>query len=255
MKLGLKLWSTNTDYYFDEAKRLYEEGWFDYIELYVVPKSLNTLDKWKTLNIPFVLHAPHFTNGFNLAKREYEKTNFSIYQEVKQFADKLAVDYIVFHGGIDGEIEETARQLKNFNEPRALIENKPYKALPNKMKGEFCRGGTLQEIEFVMKETGCGFCLDVGHCFCSANSQNIDVWNYLKKFQILNPASYHFSDNFIDATDDKHLHLGQRNYDFKRILDIINLEKNVAVETNKISKIDLDDFIEDVKWLRHLKFD
>jgi len=47
----------------------------------------------------------------------------------------------------------------------------------------------------------------------------------------------------------------QGNYDFKRILDIINLEKNVAVETNKISKIDLDDFIEDVKWLRHLKFD
>lgn len=27
MKLGLKLWSTNTDNYLEEARRLYKEGW------------------------------------------------------------------------------------------------------------------------------------------------------------------------------------------------------------------------------------
>ena len=51
-KKGLKLWSINTDAYYNEAKRLYAEGVFDYIELYVVPNSLDTLAKWKELHYP-----------------------------------------------------------------------------------------------------------------------------------------------------------------------------------------------------------
>lgn len=42
-KLGLKLWSTNTDYYLKAAEKLYKEGYFDYIELYVVPNTVSTL--------------------------------------------------------------------------------------------------------------------------------------------------------------------------------------------------------------------
>ena len=42
-KKGLKLWSVNTDYYYDEAIRLYSEGVFDYIELYVVPDTLEKI--------------------------------------------------------------------------------------------------------------------------------------------------------------------------------------------------------------------
>ena len=42
-KIGLKLWSINTDYYYDEAKRLYDEGVFDYIELYVVPDTITAI--------------------------------------------------------------------------------------------------------------------------------------------------------------------------------------------------------------------
>jgi hypothetical protein len=33
LKVGLKLWSTNTDHYLREAKRLYAEGVFDYNEV------------------------------------------------------------------------------------------------------------------------------------------------------------------------------------------------------------------------------
>ena len=122
-KLGLKLWSVNTDYYYEEAKKLYSQDVFDYIELYVVPHSLDTLLKWKELNIPFIIHAPHFAHGFNLAKKEKEGSNLEIYKEVKQFADELNAQFIIFHGGIDGDIKETARQLASFNEPRALIES------------------------------------------------------------------------------------------------------------------------------------
>ena len=247
-KKGLKLWSCNTDYYYDEAIRLY--GYYDYIELYVVPETIDTLDKWKKLEIPYIIHNAHFAQGFNLAKKEKEKQNFEIYKETKRFADDLNAQYIIFHGGIDGDIKETARQLAAFNEPRALIENKPYVALPNRMGGDFCRGYNIDEIKYVMDNTGCGFCLDFGHAICAANSQKLDVYDYCKSFLKLNPNMYHLTDvNDIKSPYDSHLHLGTGELDFGRIFDMIQDEKMVTFETIKNSKENLNDFAEDMKWL------
>ena len=186
-KFGLKLWSINTDYYYNEAIRLYKEGVFDYIELYVVPDTLDTLDKWKKLNIPFIIHCPHFAHGFNLAKFEKKESNRKIFDEVQKFADNLNALYIVIHGGIDGNIEETASQLASFNEKRALIENKPYVALPNRMGGNFCRGYNIDEIKLVMNSVKCGFCLDFGHAICAANSLKVEPYLYIEDFLKLKP--------------------------------------------------------------------
>ena len=248
LKKGLKLWSCNTDYYYDEAIRLYD--YYDYIELYVVPETIETLNKWKKLKIPYIIHNAHFAQGFNLAKKEKERQNLEIYKETKRFADELDAQYIIFHGGIDGDIKETARQLVAFNEPRALIENKPYVALPNRMGGEFCRGYNLDEIKFVMDNTGCGFCLDFGHAICAANSKKLDVYNYCRNLLKLNPNMYHLTDvNDIKSPYDSHLHLGTGELDFGRIFDMIQDDKMVTFETVKNSKENLNDFAEDMKWL------
>ena len=69
-KIGLKLWNTNTDFYLSEAQKLFEKKVFDYIELYIVPNNLDKLDKWKKLNIPFDIHAPHYAHGMNLSKKD-----------------------------------------------------------------------------------------------------------------------------------------------------------------------------------------
>ena len=75
-RIGLKLWSTNTDPLADAAARLFEDGVFAYIELFVVPGSSETLPAWTRLHadygIPFVIHNAHTAQGFNLAKREME---------------------------------------------------------------------------------------------------------------------------------------------------------------------------------------
>lgn len=256
MRLGLKLWSTNTDFYLDEAKRLYKEHLFDYLELYVVPDTLNTIEKWKTLKtklgIPFTLHAPHFAHGVNLAKKSFEKTNFRIFKEVAQFEKELNSNYTVVHGGLDGSVEETAKQLKQLKGLKVLIENKPHKALPTLMNGDFCRGATVEEIEYIIKEAEVGFCLDVGHAICTANSLKQDQYDFLARFNDLNPTCYHLSDNFIDNEYDKHLHFGQGNYNIKRILGIINTSKNIAIETNKNNSDDLEDFIKDRDYLYKL---
>ena len=74
-KIGLKLWSINTDYYLKEAERLYHKGVYDYIELYVVPDTEDTLSAWKKLTIPYIIHNAHFAHGFNLAKSEAKARN------------------------------------------------------------------------------------------------------------------------------------------------------------------------------------
>lgn len=251
MKLGLKLWSNNTDAYLNEAKKLYERGIYDYIELYVVPNTLETISHWKKLDIPFTLHAPHFIHEVNLADASKEKYNIEIFKQVETFFNELNAKYMVVHSGIEGNIEETIRQLKIIKPKKMLIENKPFVA-PLR-DNRICRGATIEEISKVIDEIGCEFCLDVGHSICTANSLKIEPYQYIEQFNALNPACYHLSDNFIDSELDKHFHFGQGNYDLKKIFDIIDLSKNIAIETNKNSKENLDDFIEDVKWLKNLK--
>ena len=416
-KRGLKLWSVNTDYYYDEAIRLYHAGVYDYIELYIVPDTLETLDKWRTLalcgrgqgegcrkathfyskqsleyskelrknmtdaenilwyylrnrqlhnlkfrrqeaigeyivdfvcyenkliieldgsghlaekqishdvkrdkfltdngfrvlrifnndvfnniegvieyilnnveddpspltplpqgargtnqmtpatpltspqrvmgtGLPFIIHNAHFAQGFNLAKKEKEERNREVYEQTKQFADELDAKYIIFHGGIDGDIRETAVQLALFNEPRALIENKPFVALPNRMGGEFCRGYNIDEIKLVMDTAGCGFCLDFGHAICAANSQGVNVYEYCKQFLQLNPNMFHLTDlDDITSPYDSHLHLGTGQLDFDKIFPMIPDGSYVTFETVKNSKENLDDFKEDMEWLKNL---
>lgn len=254
MNLGLKLWSINTDFYLEEAKKLYLQGVYDYIELYVVPNTLSTLPKWSILknefNIKFNLHAPHFMHNVNLADKSREKYNIEIFKQVGEYFNELNANYIIVHSGIDGNIDETIRQLKIVKPKNMLIENKPYIA----PKGENlkCRGADINEIKKVINETHCGFCLDVGHAICTANSLKLQPYEFLTQFNELNPICYHLSDNLINSELDSHMHFGQGNYNFKEIFDIISLDKNIAIETNKISKTNLDDFIEDIKYIRKL---
>lgn len=251
MKIGLKLWSSNTDFYLKEAKRLYEEGIYDYIELYIVPETLETLSKWKQLKIPYIIHNPHFAHGFNLAKREAKERNKEIYLQTKRFADELNAQYIIFHGGIDGTAEETASQLCSFHEARTLLENKPFVALPNKMGGNFCRGATYDELSSILNVVGCGFCLDIGHAVCSANSQNKEPYDFIKELLTLKPNMFHLSDvSDMKSPYDAHPHLGTGELDIARLKKEIFPESAIiSVETNKDSKENLNDFKIDVKTL------
>ena len=162
--------------------------------------------------------------------------------------------YIIFHGGVDGNVEETVSQLSSFDEPRALIENKPFIALPNRMGGNFCRGATYEEVKFIIDTVKCGFCLDIGHAVCSANSQGKEPYLFLHKLMKLRPAMFHLSD-IMDITSpyDVHLHLGSGRLDIARLKrTIFPADAIISVETNKDNKENLDDFERDALWLKNL---
>jgi len=251
-KLGLKLWSVNIEHYYKEALKLYNDNVFDYIELYVVPDSLNCLDIWQKVNIPYVIHCPHSAHGFNLAKKSHRAYNFEIYKQVKEYADILNAKYIIFHGGIDGNIEETAYQLAEFHEEKALLENKPCIALSNNMKGKYCRGFNVEEIRTVKDRADCGFCLDFGHAICAANYQKKDRLAYIVDLVKLNPNMFHLADlNDINSVYDSHLHLGKGQLMINKIIDFLPKEAMITLEIEKKSKFNLNDFIDDCLIMRN----
>lgn len=250
-KIGLKLWSTNTDHYLREAKRLYAEGVFDYIELYVVPGSLNRATEWKALNVPYVIHAPHSAHGINLADKNCEERNRGVFSEVKEFADVLNAPTIIAHGGVLGSIDEVARQINLIGDSRIAVENKPYFPVDN--SDRLLAGSTPEEIEKIIAASGCGFCFDVGHAVASANAHQVHWKEYFDFFLRSNPEMYHLSDMDISSKKDQHLHFGTGTLPIKEIAAQLPRDASISVETVKSRTENLDDFKEDVTWLRDLK--
>lgn len=127
------------------------------LELYAVPDSLELIDFWKKLQVPYVIHGPHSEHGLNFADPRKRDDNIRMAEQAIRFADALNAEYIIFHPGVEGSIEETARQLSQIKDSRILIENKPHLGLSNVI----CTGSRPEEIKYVMNQCGIGCCLDI----------------------------------------------------------------------------------------------
>jgi len=248
-RYGLKLWSTNRNYV-DAALLLYGKGVYNYIELFVVPGTYDDYARlWAALDIPFIIHAPHFDKGVNLSIKESLQTNLIHAAETIRFADTLKADCIIFHPGIEGCLQETVTQLNLINDPRVVIENKPFYG----MNDVVCVGSSPKEIKYVLANANVGFCLDISHAICAANAQKIDRVKYLSDFLALNPRMYHLTDGKLDCLYDRHDHLGTGDYDIPNILKLLPCESVITVETDKDSTNNLDDFAHDILYLRSVE--
>lgn len=247
-KLGLKLWSTNTDAYLREAARLYANRVFDYLELYFVPGSLKTSDEWHALGIPMIVHAPHSAHAVNLAAREKREANLAVYEDVRRFADALGAPKIVAHGGAFGELDETIRQLNLIGDNRILVENKPY--LPIDRSAIRLVGSTPDEIGKILSETGLGFCLDFGHMIASANAHKADWRDYLTRFLAFGPAMYHVSDMDVTSDVDQHWHFGTGTLPIGELMGHVPCDSIISIEVQRSFGMQLNDFERDVAYLR-----
>ena len=260
MRVGLKLWSVNTGLYLHEAKRLYADKVFDYIELFVVPDSLDRIPLWQDVEIPFVLHHAHSAAGFNPANAKDFAANERIAAQTRDYVQALNPKYIIFHGGTNGTPQEAARQLEYFREKYfsaqdVIVENKPFRPLQNKFGFTECRGSNIAELDTIINRVQCGMCLDFGHAVSSANSQHIYPYAFIRQLQDhFKPKMYHLSDvSDMTSEFDAHPHLGTGHLDIARIeKEILPPDAMVSIETVKDSKENLNDFQRDVEWLRRL---
>lgn len=245
-KFGLKLWSTNSNYV-TEAVRLFDEGVYQYIELYAAAHTYNEhIHVWKGLNIPFLIHAPHSYGGMNLAKKENRGNNALLLNETIKFADTLKADIIIVHPGIAGDIGETVHQIKKVDDSRIVIENKPYYTLDQDL---ICNGNSVEEITFALDQTGAGFCLDIGHAICAANARGKEPLDYMKQFFQLKPKIHHLSDGDYSGVKDEHRHFGKGNFRLGDILALIPDGSLVTIETGKDFEDSLIDFQQDIEYL------
>lgn len=203
-KLGIKLFSTNTQLV-DEAVQLVRDGVFSYIELYTPYESFNsTKDAYQFLDIPFVIHAPHFGNGVNLSDSKLRDSNRRRLEDTFQFADMLDASHIIVHGGFGGSMDELISQCTELNDSRLVLENIPRIGINN----EDCIGYSYEQLhQAVNSEAFSGMVLDIGHAVCAANAQNISWRHLITQFLSLSPVIFHLSDGYTDGLKDIHLSL------------------------------------------------
>ena len=246
--MGLKLGTENNNYT-NDIIAYYKLGYFQYIELFVITGSFNdSIEYWKQFSIPIIIHAPHSSAGMNPSLREERINNKKKILETIKFADALNAEFIIFHPGIDGNIEETIEQLFPFADSRLLIENKPLKGLNN----EKCLGFLPEDLKFVINELKCGFCLDIGHAICASNSLKIESLDFVKEFFLLNPAVYHLADGDYSSEKDMHLHYGDGNFPIKSLLKMIPEFSRITNEAKHNSYNNLDDFKKDYFYVKSI---
>jgi len=238
MQFGLKLGSTNIKYT-EDILSFYEEDYFQYIELFAVPESLNnTIEYWKQFSIPIIIHAPHSSAGMNLSLPEELENNKIKLLETFKFADILKSETIIFHSGVNGNIDETINQLRPFVDSRCVIENKPMKGL----NGEKCLGSTPDEIKYITNNIQIGFCFDFGHAICAANSINKEPIRFIEDFLTFNPIMYHLTDGDYKGEYDSHLHYGKGNYPLLELIKMLPSNSKVTNEAkNDVKLLDFKD--------------
>lgn len=249
-KIGLKLYSTNTDL-IGEALALKHE-FFDYVELYVLPGSHDeTVRAWREFEVPYVIHAPHSSHGVNLAQRELRETNAVHIREAQDFADALQANLIIVHGGNNGTLEETMEQIRRIGDSRFVLENKPKIGLFD----EICVGWSPDEFRKCLSGQVDGIALDFGHASCAARSLQRDVMQLVREFMSFRPRIFHISDSDGMSEQDQHCNLGEGNLDLFSFLEILPRNALLTIETPRRAAKGLADFVDDVNYLRSLSID
>lgn len=247
--IGLKFHSINVAL-IPDALRLKKEKVFDYIELYIIPGTYEeTIDAWKNLDVPYVIHAPHSFHGVNLAQKDKWKTNLQFFNEARQFADDLGSDIIIVHGGNNGTFDETIRQICLFNEPRIALENKPKIGVLD----EVCVGWSPNEFHRAA-EAGVlsGTVLDFVHANCASNSIGVEVMELVSEFMIFKPKIFHLSDGERISEKDTHFNFGKGNLNLHQFVSVIPEVGLLTIETPCDQSRGFRDFMHDVRYLHSI---
>jgi len=224
VKIGLKLFSSNIES-IESAKRYYQEGLLDYIELMPLP-NMSEVDfiHWRDSEIPINIHSPHSQYGFNLSLSAERDSNRVTFDEIRFIADTFNSEYIIVHPGVTGRIEETIFQINDFNDKRITVENMPFVAL----SGKKCICSTPEEIQYVINQTNASFCFDNTHSAKSSFSNGFSMEDYIKKFLHQSPTVVHICGIKRNGYYDEHLNFFNSEISAEEVLSpIVNKLKQV----------------------------
>ncbi len=220
MKLGFKLFPHE----YPLAERLQEIA--DFIEVYI-PFS-DSYKKFRNIDVPITIHAPHQEDGFNPGNKKIENKNKKLLMNAIDAADYLSSERIVVHGGIEVREEssnDALEFLKRIGDDRMLIENL---ILEKNTTYLFARP---EDMALALEKTGFGLCLDFNHARLTSQFLGEDYKLFIKKFRKFKPKYFHVSDGKMDVAKDMHMHLGDGNVDLGFYKKMIPKNGRVVFET------------------------
>ena len=240
---GLKLWSSNYGLA-PAAKKLINEGVFDYVELMVVPGTKKA--PFRQISVPMIVHGTSEKWGFNLADASKEKQNRDIIENCLDWAASLNAEYVILHPGY-GDFQIAQEFLEKINDNRILIENMPRVGID----GEKMVGYSLEQIKGLCQGKF-GFCLDFNHAAKAALSLGKDYKAFIDGLAELEPKVMHVSDGNLRKEVDEHLAIGAGDFDFSFLAEII-AKGGVGRVSMETPRTDMESLAEDVENLRKLK--
>lgn len=244
MKLGAKIHLGKDD--LNIIKKLVKI--YDFIEVYYTEHHLfnSTINK---LFDHWIVHCPHHGDKINLA---LNKGVNHVKSSIK-FAGKIKAKYAIVHAGQlgfeqdkDFFLRNAVKIIKNLNKLSKkykvclLVENLLLKDV-NVTELD----SNAEEMEFILNETGCGFCFDFSHAYHASVSYKIDYKRFIKEMYKSKPVMFHLYDGISGQELDSHLPLGKGNLDIPFFLKFI---KNEFV-TLEISPPTLENYLDAIKYL------
>jgi len=212
----------------------------------------------KEKNIELSIHAPYFVN---LNSDEKPKVHATMQRILKccEIGDALGARNIVFHPGYYGKDfqkaktpeekkkiqEETYQNIKNrILEMRGIIKEKKWKVrLCPETMGKINVFGSVEEISRLVKETGCGFCIDFAHIL--ARDKKVD---YEKIKKLFPDKEWHCHFSGIEYTDKgERNHINLKSSQWKELFENLPKDKNITIVCESPRQV--EDAIEGLKVL------
>ncbi len=256
-QFGIKIFNTNlknAPLFVNQAIEAVRQGSFDFLEMQVFPGSYEETKKElksKIGDLPVIIHAPHTGQGMDMGDKEKAAENYEKLKDSQKMADLFHSDIIILHAGTQNKqenIDETCRQFKEINDSRITVENVPHYC--NSSFREL-HGCSPEQIQYIMHETGCKFCLDFSHAVCSANHFHRPIEEEMQAYATLKPAHFHLCDGDISGQEDTHLHLGKGSYPLAKFIhDYIPENARATLETGSGIPLDISPWLKDLAFAR-----
>ena len=181
----------------------------------------------KRLDIELSIHAPYW---INLNSEDLEKIKKSKERILKcaEAGHYLGAKRVVFHPGYYGKNKEFAfDNIKlRIKEMLNYIKDKKWEIeLCPETMGKINVFGSVEEISQLVKETGCGFCLDFAHIL--ARDKKVE-WKKIKKLFPQKSWHVHFSGIEYGEKGEKH-HKKTQEKEWKVLLENLPKNKNIII--------------------------
>ncbi len=188
-------------------------------------------------DIQLSIHAPYWINlnSKDLKKAEESKERILRSCEVGEW---IGTKNVVFHCGYyeklskEETFENIKRKIKEMQE--AIKKNKWKIKLAPETMGKVNVFGSVEEIQKLVEETNCSFCLDFAHIF--AREKKID-WKKIEKLFLQKNWHCHFSGIEYGEKGEKH-HRITKEQEWKNLLEHIPKNKNIVMINESPSPIE-----------------